>query len=438
MQGESMVFRDLFVLLLVGTCGFSRGMDVEGESFLFRMPQDVQNLVLSHAWDGDKKCYPMYNDKGDAEFLVIPYTLRSIDLMKKKYASTIKLTDRQKKEILLNHQLWVSRNNYGEVRLYRDRADDDQYELDIAALNLPNWMTTKEPTRQDLEELMDEWLGDNEDQDEDSQDVGPRMHYQPRTWFDGINNVNTALIGMCNLMALEPKSIFFLKRSSGGIRSISHTFNSRTIVHADKQSPFLQLDGVLKSVLLHPERNRVMCVVTQGGVSQLHIGDVRDDNSYLSLDVQHFNKPFVKAIYLGKNSYLALTDAGNLATVWLDEANKIQHRMHKQPLRIRDIAVDNSYQTKKTGFKPRIAYVNDGGEVFVTDLTEFGNSITMMHHSTVESPSTIFRLFYDKGQLAVLHCTEEGYGDFIVWPDNLGPLYLKTVLAQKMRQQKNS
>ncbi len=95
---------------------------------------------------------------------------------------------------------------------------------------------------------------------------------------------------------------------------------------------------------------------------------------------------------------------------------------------IKDIAVDNSYQAE-SGFKPRFAYLTTTGDVFVTEITEFGKP-TMLLNKSLKNADKILRLFYDKGLLAVLYREDCDYTDFISWTDNLGPLYFNWLMKR--------
>ena len=352
------------------------------------------------------------------------------------------LTPTEGGEILLDQQFWQPRDSGSKVRLDVDtEMTDDRYKLDLSALQLPTFMTEDEPTIERMREMLDELFDDQQEHSNEQKQMLCIRRHKPITFFDGINSKRSALVGTIVASSLpgQTKSIFFLlKQSFKGSGTTKHN-------DTEKEKPFLCINGFLQSVLLHPDCNRIMYSVLhegQQGSDQpenkyvLNVADISDDNSCMPVASQLLGVSITKAIFIGKDTYLARTDTGKLATIWLED-KKIQYAVHTGASAIKDIAVDNSYQTA-TGFKPRIAYVNNAGDVFVTDLKEFKKP-TMLFNTKLEKPEKIFRLFYDKGQLAVLYRDDEGFfGDFIVWQDNLGPLYLKTVLAQKLRTQQNA
>jgi hypothetical protein len=59
-----------------------------------------------------------------------------------------------------------------------------------------------------------------------------------------------------------------------------------------------------------------------------------------------------------------------------------------------------------------------------------------MLNTTLKESENIYRLLYDKGNLAVVYRKDDLCKDFIIWPDNFSTLYFKTVINQAIIEHK--
>lgn len=418
-----MNYHAISILLLIGVSGVVHGMDVE-EHFFFQGPSDLQPLILKAAWDVTKKQYHMatYGE----ELLCIPYTVRSIKPVAYSTVGEAQPTDwvpALYSDILLDHQLWYDGGT--TVRLEEDTANNhDNFSLSIPQLG------------------------------------GNRIYM-----FDGSNQKRCALF----VLNSDSQSVlYFLRQSQPGVG----------IVDRGSVDPLLGVPAYLNAVMLHTDENRIIyslkrsvglntrtnckeAVVSDTAAPiapsllySLHIIDVGDDNTVKTIAEKDLNILLEKTVYVGENNYFGFTITGKLVRLWLEldeqHGTRIGHAMvalkkyddtTKKHIPsssvIQDIAVDDSYRTQ-SGFRPRIAYLTRQGELFVMDLTCAFNKPTAIFNKQLKHPENIFRLFYDKGELAVFYRIRVNlYTDFKVWPDNIGQLYLKTVLAQKTRKEQN-
>lgn len=281
----------------------------------------------------------------------------------------------------------------------------------------------------------------------------PTMYY-----FDGANTQGSCLFSSTSIKSNE-SVVWFSFRCT------------------DVPVLLLKTDFYLSSLMLYPDKNRIvysLCnafdvqkksekvVRKRASSSCVYVADVGENKNLRKVAQQQLDLCLRKTVYAGNDSFIGLSRKGELVHLWLDTTQKIQFSlikrvqyddMHKTRVAadriVADVAVDYSYKTP-SGFYPRIAYITkkSGGwtkegeyELFVMDLCLFPKPTPMLH-STVSWPPFIMRLFYDKGIIGVLRFPSMAgvleriawkYDDFITSPDNLGPLYLKTVLAQKIR-----
>jgi hypothetical protein len=233
-----------------------------------------------------------------------------------------------------------------------------------------------------------------------------RLGEVERVLFDGINNEHYALFCFNNK---ERHNIFV-------INSEKKFMNGKCPMNA----PTISGVGSVDSILLHPDCNRMVYSTTK----KLFIVDLFYNKKTAKIKTaliasEGINQAIKKAVFIGKNTYLACTAEDKLACFWLTKKNKIILKEHRGVSPMLDIAVDNSCITA-SGFRPRIAYVTTHGEVFSTSISEFKES-KMFLSKTVPNPEKIFRLFYDKGQLGIVYRYNNRYENFLTWPDNLGP-----------------
>ena len=81
-----------------------------------------------------------------------------------------------------------------------------------------------------------------------------------------------------------------------------------------------------------------------------------------------------------------------------------------------DIAVDETVKTA-SGFKPHIALLSTTGDLFICNLLAFEQP-TLFWIRKISNLDNFFRLFYDKGQCAVLYANNNvNYINIHVWPD---------------------
>lgn len=248
----------------------------------------------------------------------------------------------------------------------------------------------------------------------------------------------------------------------------------------------------ITSVMLHPEENRLMYSVcnvemikskvfymTETGekereeerfhlvpdTGELYVADIVGDALEHKKSSSQLQPVCKKTLCLGKDTYLYLTHTGKLMRVGLNEKDeltcapialtKYDANDRKTVLSdsvVKDIAIDYSCKTAN-GRYSRIAYITENRELFVVDLQLFRKPIAMFHSLVPESKKEWMegdkkmsgvrdwaRLFYDEGTLGAVWAKTSFEGEartchsLMTWPDNLGLLYLKTVLAQKQRQ----
>lgn len=401
--------RPVTTLMVLSFVGIIQGMDTEKPIAhpFFELPTELRSIVIQTALDEAQNVYGMYNTESN-EQLYIPYTLRPINpVVVTNFGDPTPSSWQPKvgENIFLDHQLWF-KSYSSRIRLCEDTtANDDCFNI------------------------------------EKSGGAGGF------TIFDGINKKRSAIF----VDSRSKMSKLFLFRQSAK--------QAGRVENKEKVSPFLTQGGQLFSVMLHPDDNRILYSMSYKDVVNderviaavphlysLNIVDITDDNAVTQIATKLLDVLVYKTIYLGANKYVGFTTTGKLIRIWLDDANTI-HSALQNIMRydesaksyvqsdsvIKDIAVDDTYRTAD-GVRTHLAYVTNKGEVFVIDLGSFVNSTPMLN-TVLHNAGEIQRLFYDKGQLAVLYRDGRGkFGDFIVWPDNLGPLYLKTVLMQQARR----
>jgi hypothetical protein len=123
-----------------------------------------------------------------------------------------------------------------------------------------------------------------------------------------------------------------------------------------------------------------------------------------------------KAVYIGKNTYLGLTEEGDMISFCLNDQNQIEYAQQKcANKKFIDIDVDETIKTK-TGFMPHIGLLAKNGDVYLTNLL-MGEMPTLLYTGTLNNPDNIFRFFYDKGQCAVVYCDAFRFGQSVVYGD---------------------
>jgi hypothetical protein len=141
-----------------------------------------------------------------------------------------------------------------------------------------------------------------------------------------------------------------------------------------------------------------------------------------------------KAVYIGKNTYLGLTEEGDMISFCLNNQKQIEYAQQKcANKKFKDIDVDETVKTK-TGFMPHIGLLAKNGDVYLTNLL-MGEMPTLLYIGTLNNPDNIFRFFYDKGQCAVVYRDAHNcYDTFHVWHSNFN-LILAWVSLKNSQQQ---
>jgi hypothetical protein len=265
-------------------------------------------------------------------------------------------------------------------------------------------------------------------------------------FVDGINNNERVLCGV-------------ERRTHFGLLAFECSKTAGEYCHTIKEAFYMQKD-MLSSLLLHPNSNRFLCTGTMLDPKAIenpffitlgylpHSNDYNDVPEYIQWAVNH---QFKKILYIGDNKkynysqYVGLTQEGKVASITYYAQNKARKDTLdiaiKQVLftsdtqeedMFEDIAIDNAYETSE-GSKPRMAFLNKKGAVFVTDF-RFNKRPTLFLMRDIPcayDPSYANKykteeyklpdLFYDKGQIGLLYKNkhEKKYNRLYVWPDNL-------------------
>lgn len=404
--------------LLAGAAGLN-GMDTEQPFTFFELPSEVCRVIISFALEEAQRSYEMAN--AQSEVLHIPYTLRPINpvvCMATGDANPDSWEPKEGEKILLDHQLWLGRLgvNLFKIRLEHDSADNH-----------------------------------------DTFNVQNECGYA-RALFDGINKKRCALLVLNAFTDADGSCVYLFRQSPLG---------SGTVTSEKIEKKLFSLPGYIQSAMLHPDENRIMYSFkgelmpdamdidsgNKENALQFYYGlslcDVDDADTKHTIASQDLDVLMSKTIYLGGNRYLGLTNEGKLAHIWLNEDSLLRHSMINlkkwddqtktyvpSDSVVKDIAVDDACRTPD-GVRRRIAYITSKGEVFVMDFGCFKKPAPLLN-KVVERAASVFRLFYDKGELAVLYADKQNrYQDFVRWPDNLGALYLKAVLVQQERSLQN-
>lgn len=224
-----------------------------------------------------------------------------------------------------------------------------------------------------------------------------------RFYFDGCNKNNTSILIETN--GYDQSTIFYFKYHK----------NNNTYFYLPT------INAAITSCMLCPENNIVLYTGSFPNNNPtshyLRITGMKgdDENIKYYLSWINFNIQIIKTISLGKNTYLGLSDLGQLIVFWQDENGFIRYAAQKHPqLAFCDIAVDNTIRTK-SGFKHHIALLKDSYtaseekryELFVCDLLSF-QKITLfliqtisINNSSKSKINYITKLFYDKSRCGI-------------------------------------
>ncbi len=353
----------------------------------------------------------MYKFETFKEDLCISYSLRSIDPVNVTFEGqeNVDLTPDPEKSIVLDPQFWPKRwclcskrantNDHFRIlmRPFADKIEETYYQEIIPIIPVKTWV------------------------------YGPQYRL-----FEGINNHRLALFAISDAKLHQLCVFHQSSDNSGTVKPEAYT------------QPAMVQNGWLRSLLLHREMNRCVRGIKNAydNVGKPHcitIGDIcerinKNTETLIStmwglpsphehMLVASLATDFVlrKAIYLGKNTYLGLTEEGNLLSFWLDDQNQLGYAFQKTGKTFKDIDVDETVKTD-SGFMPRVGLLAKNGDVYLTDL-RMGKSPILLYSRTLGYPDYIFRFFYDKEQCAVVYNKAMGgYDTFHVWPDNFNLL----------------
>jgi hypothetical protein len=394
----------LFVLHALFCSTLLHGMEnVDNtKALITTVPRDIQQIISTHSFDTSHSQYDMRSVEQE-EILLIPSTLRPINLVKQMNLGTKNPDDiipKPGEQCFLDTQLWVKR--WGQKVRRR-------WLLDNAELRL----------------------------DQDSVDTDDNFRYsflgqsQDALFFDGINAHRRAVFAATNN---EHYAIFWLTQSQDGAGTVQH---SDVLNHCAGE-------GRLYSLMLHQECNRIVYTAdrTQKSISEKTMAPAscsivvvnvkKDEEKWLICPTfTTVNRLITKIIPVSSSEYIGLTDNGELARLQRTKENTMECIVQKHNERFFDIAVDASVQTAD-GFKPQIACLTRKGKLFVANMLAFAKPTLFLVEEEIPTPAVASALFYDRGNLAVLYQdstypnpTAPCWGDFLVWPDNFGALWLK-------------
>ena len=359
------------------------------------VPSDIQNIISTRSFDTRQKKYDM-SSVGQEEILLIPSTLRRINLVKQIDLGTKNPDDirvKPGKQCFLDTQLWV--NRWGQ-RVRR------RWLLENAELRL----------------------------DQDSVDTDDNFCYsfsggnQDALFFDGINVHRRAVFATTNK---ERYAVFWLTQSPDG---------AGTVKHSEVLNGCFAGQGRLCSLMLHQECNRMVYTIDhhwEASTFSIIVGDVKEDEESRipEMTITTVNRLIKKIIPVSSSEYIGLTDNGELARLQINKENTMECIVQKHTERFFDIAVDASVQTP-AGFKPHIACLTRTGKLFVANMLAFAKPTLLLVREEIPYPALASALFYDRGNLAVLYQNRSNpnpaspwWTDFLVWHDNFGALWLK-------------
>ena len=244
--------------------------------------------------------------------------------------------------------------------------------------------------------------------------------------YDGINKHNKAIAAcICNYNGGNYYYICMFTQSN--------VFGNTSSVN--DYGPILTEDGILRSLMLEDQRNRFICSVDEGNACyKIFIKDliaVTQEHPHGSCNaIAEIITPelFTKTLCLEKDTYLGITESGNLYSLWLDDNNVIQCAEQKFSAcskKFKDISVDNTRCTTR-GFKPHVAFLTKAGEIYITHLDAFMQP-TLLYVTTINDPDNTKRLFYREGKLSIMY---QDHKKVLVWQDNFELLYTCALLKK--------
>jgi hypothetical protein len=144
------------------------------------------------------------------------------------------------------------------------------------------------------------------------------------------------------------------------------------------------------------------------------------------------HKQFNAFVPLGKQTYCALDDQGNVYTVWLSLDNKIQYAWQKfsaHPHIFIKIAGDKMLRSS-TGFRPKVAFLTDKGELYCTHLGMSGIP-ALWYIATIPNVDAVRRLYYDQGRIFVINKgANDSNIDALIYNDNEEMMFLCYLLKR--------
>jgi hypothetical protein len=255
-------------------------------------------------------------------------------------------------------------------------------------------------------------------------------------FFDGINEKGIGIIGRYEFgkyFYLYCLDIYAKNAGKSNVPNLSHLFTRKHLI-----KPLYSYKAGITSLMLHPEKNTIAFSTTRAEKIELPhcftIADIRENclENIKAIDLPNLVN-IKKTIYLGKQTYLALTHYYRLVILWQELDGTINYRMQKHASAFIDIAVDNTTQTEK-GFKPYVLCLNNKYELFVTDLLAFSQPV-LFFLKAIPNPinnmsNYFYRLFYDNKQCIVIYknINNSKYTKALICHDNLGALYTKKIM----------
>jgi hypothetical protein len=226
-----------------------------------------------------------------------------------------------------------------------------------------------------------------------------------------------------------------------------------------KELPLLLASsGYLRSCMLYPDENKVLCSVKNADMAQhqymLSLYEIDAQHTFNLIVTSSVDHLFKKTIYLGpyhKNyeTFLGLieegkSDIGKLALIWLNKSkkklkyslitfsNKLKNGT-SVPRTFADIAVDESIKENKVRCK--IACLNTNNELFICDLRAF-HMPTLLLATEKPLPSqndSPFRLLYDNHKYAIVwkDNNSDNFTRLTAFSDDYEKLYLTTLIKYR-------
>ena len=169
---------------------------------------------------------------------------------------------------------------------------------------------------------------------------------------------------------------------------------------------------------------------------------------FLYNHVASCNTDFIlkKAVYIGKDTHLGVTQDGQFISFWTDNYDCIHYAKQTcNNKQFKHIAVDRTYKTA-TGFMPRIALMSNKGELYLSDIQQH-QTPTLYYARTLPDVKNIHRLIYEDGNCGTLYriktdfYKDDDYGiqcrvtedSMWTWPENIEMLQSCALLKKGLQ-----